>query len=463
MRKNKYTIVCLALLLMACNKYLDVTPKGIVIPSTTAQYEGMLNSPTLSQTFQPELLTITDDVYYTADINSTVTLTNAYLWREYINAEDQNSPAIWGNLYTAIYYSNVIINRVMDATDNSTLARKQQLLGEALTMRSYCYLDLLTVFAKAYNASTAATDPGLPLVTSTDVGDKTPPRSSVQATLDTMVSNLLYAVDYLPASNINKFRATRYGAYALLSRIYLYMADYTNAKKYAELALAAPHSYFNYNNATSTATLPKSPADPEVLWQRTSTDYTIPFQVLYSGDLRSYYDSSIAYASNPDLRYRYLSLTYSIGISRTTANSTYSNFGINFPEMDLTRAEVFARSGDATSAMTIVNTLRKNRIATASYVDLAPATAAQALTTVLAERRRELAYGGLRWFDMKRLDQDGRMPMVRRINAAIAATPTNSGTPAIQLDSLPPHSLRYTFQIPTRVQEFNPDMAKNPR
>jgi hypothetical protein len=55
------------------------------------------------------------------------------------------------------------------------------------------------------------------------------------------------------------------------------------------------------------------------------------------------------------------------------------------------------------------------------------------------------------------------MPMVRRINAAIAPTSTNNGTPAIQLDSLPPHSLKYTFQIPTRVQEFNPDMAKNPR
>ena len=119
----------------------------------------------------------------------------------------------------------------MSATDSSTVAKKQQVLGEAMVVRSYCYLDLLTVFAKAYNASTAATDPGLPLVTSTSVGDKTPARSSVQTTLDTMISNTLEAVNYLPASSINKYRLTVYGAYGLLSRIFLYMGDYTNAQK----------------------------------------------------------------------------------------------------------------------------------------------------------------------------------------------------------------------------------------
>ena len=54
--KNRSIIIYLALFLTSCHKYLDVTPKGIVIPSTTAQYEGMLNSPALTQTFPKELL-----------------------------------------------------------------------------------------------------------------------------------------------------------------------------------------------------------------------------------------------------------------------------------------------------------------------------------------------------------------------------------------------------------------------
>jgi hypothetical protein len=196
---------------------------------------------------------------------------------------------------------------------------------------------------------------------------------------------------------------------------------------------------------------------PEVLWQRTSSNYTIPFQVLYSPELKNIYDSSVVYTAHPDLRYRYLSVATNPGLSRNNPNGSYANFGITFPEMDLTRAEVMARTNDAAGAMGIVNTLRKARIQTAKYADLTAADAAEALTIVLAERRRELAFAGLRWFDMKRLDQDGRMPVVRRANLA-----TNT-TPYMLLDSLVPHSVKYTFQVPIRVQQFNPDMTLNPR
>jgi len=70
---------------------------------------------------------------------------------------------------------------------------------------------------------------------------------------------------------------------------------------------------------------------------------------------------------------------------------------------------------------------------------------------VLAERRRELAFGGLRWFDMKRLDREGRIPEVQRINVTTAEVEA----------TLPPHSPKYTFEIPVRVLNFNPGMERN--
>jgi len=455
MKKIKYIALLSALLLTACNKFLDVQPKGVIIPTKIGDYEGLLNSPTVTQTFSPELLYMTDDVYQYTLTTNTSTITNAYLWRQYINAESQNSPAVWGNLYNAIYFTNVIINGVPSATDG-TAAQKQELLGEALFLRAYCYMDLLTVFAKAYNSSTAASDPGLPLVTSTDVSEAAPQRSSVKAVLDTITANLQKAAISLPATNINKYRATKYAAYALLSRIALYQGDYTNAGNFAGQALAATHSTLDYNTFTSLTDFPTSSSNPEVLYQRTSSNYSIPFQVEYSDDLTSYFGSQ-PFTSNPDLRYRYLSATYLDGITRMSPDPVYSNFGMTFPEMDLTRAEVFARTGDISDAMTIVNTLRKNRIDAASYSDMTASSASDALTKVLAERRRELAFGGLRWFDMKRLNRDGLMTDVVRINRAQAS----SGTPAQQIGDLPPGSPNYTFQIPSRVQQFNPNMIKN--
>jgi len=52
---------------------------------------------------------------------------------------------------------------------------------------------------------------------------------------------------------------------------------------------------------------------------------------------------------------------------------------------------------------------------------------------------------------MKRLDRDGLMKDVKRINRE------NS---ELQ-ETLTPQSNRYTFQIPTRVRKFNPNMQVN--
>ena len=442
--KLKYTVVLLfiAIALCSCNKFLDIKPKGLILPEKVADYEGLLNSSTLTQTFQVSLLHFADDYLNDFDGLNQSPVANAYYWRPLITINQKADPEVWGPLYNAIYSTNVIINNVMEAKEG-TLEKKEQVMGEALVIRASCYLDLLTVFAKAYNPATAATDPGLPLVTSTDVTDAAPGRSSVKVTLDRITNDVLTASALLPVSNINRYRVTKYVAYGVLSRLYLYMADYPNAKKFAEMALQAPHSSLNYNSFASNADLPQYELSPEVLWQRTSVDYSAPVFMLYSADLKTYFNDN-------DIRYSFLTTTNNSGLGRGSLSTSY-NFGIYFPEMELTRAEVLARQDDVNGAMTIVNALRKNRIRTAAYADQTAGTGAEALTKVLAERRRELAFCGLRWFDMKRLDQEGKMPVINRINLetqAITAT-------------LAPRSAQYTFEIPIRVKMFNPGMELN--
>lgn len=442
--KLKYTVVLLFIAgtLGACNKFLDIKPKGLILPEKVADYEALLNSSTLTQTFQPSLLHFTDDYLNNFDGLNQSSVANAYYWRPIITINQKADPEVWGPLYNAIYSTNVIINNVMEAT-SGTLEKKQQVMGEALVIRASCYLDLLTVFAKAYNPTTAATDPGLPLMTSTNVTDVTPERSSLKVTLEHITNDVLTASATLPLSNINRYRPTKYVAHGILSRIYLYMADYPNAKKYAEMALQAPHSNLNYNAFASDTDLPEYELSPEVLWQRTSVDYTAPVFMLYSADLKTYFNDN-------DIRYSFLTTANSSGLGRGALPGSY-NFGISFPEMELTRAEVLARQDDFNGAMLIVNALRKNRIRTVAYADQTAGTGAEALSRVLAERRRELAFCGLRWFDMKRLDQEGKMPVVNRINL---------DTQAIEA-TLAPRSTKYTFEIPVRVQMFNPGMELN--
>jgi starch-binding outer membrane protein, SusD/RagB family len=101
--------------------------------------------------------------------------------------------------------------------------------------------------------------------------------------------------------------------------------------------------------------------------------------------------------------------------------------------------------------MELINMLRKKRIKADAYADESAVTQEEAIEKVLAERRREMAFSGQRWMDMKRLDADDRMPEVKRLNFETM----------VEDATLPPHSDAYTFEIPSRVLLFNPQMTKN--
>ena len=442
MKNNLFIfILIMAVSFTACDKYLDVKPKGLVIPEKLADYEGMLNSPTMVQTFPINLLDFTDDVFNKIDAVNQSPTANGYYWRPMLTINEKASPDIWGPIYRCIYDANVIINGV-PAVPDGTKEEKDKVIAEAKVIRANNYLELLTVFAKAYDPAAAATDPGMPMVTSIDVTDDVPARSSLKATLDAIIADVKAAIDVLPASNVNRYRVTKYAAAGLLSRIYLYMGDFPNAAIYTDKALEATHALLDYNSYADDTQMPVYDLNPEVLWQRAAVSGS-PIFMIYSDDLKTYFNSS-------DIRYSFLTVTNNDGLGRASLPGRYS-FGIGFPEMYLTKAELLARNNHPNEAMDIVNMLRKKRIKTADYADQTAASGEDALAKVFAERRRELAFSGLRWFDMKRLDREGRMPEVKRINK------DNDQVEA----TLAPHSANYTFEIPVRVQMFNPTMELN--
>jgi len=105
--------------------------------------------------------------------------------------------------------------------------------------------------------------------------------------------------------------------------------------------------------------------------------------------------------------------------------------------MYLTRAECYARGGDATDAMNDLNTLMAKRWNnTVPFPTYTATSATDALNQILTERRKELCFRGLRWADLRRLNQDPAY--------AITLQRLLNGTTY----SLPPNDLRYTLLIP---------------
>jgi len=133
-----------------------------------------------------------------------------------------------------------------------------------------------------------------------------------------------------------------------------------------------------------------------------------------------------------------------------------TNSGTTVQEMHLIAAECAARGTAPNSLATALghlNQVRRNRYTGTPIEsrDFTSTNLSAVFTEVLAERRRELPFHGLRWFDMRRFDMENRMPAVTRTNAQNTVVAT-----------LEPHSSRYTLQIPIQVTAFNPDMPQNP-
>ncbi|MBE9600032.1 RagB/SusD family nutrient uptake outer membrane protein [Pedobacter sp. MC2016-24] len=441
-----YTLAIPAILTVSCKKFLDVKPKGVIIAETIQDYQAVLNSETVLNPFGLN----TPIVFPTDDINdATFSLQsqtspkgNIYFWTAYIN-NSSIRPDLWADLYSQIANLNVVTEGVLSATDG-TEKQKKQLYAEAMVAKTFNYLHLLSFFAPAYNPANANVDYGVPYITSTDVSNSVPARGSLKSCYDQLIQDLVGAVQDLPENNINNTRVTKNAAYGMLARIYMCMGDYNNADKYTDLVLNSGKALIIDYNDYSGAQLPATNSSPEELWVR----YANNSSFRYADELLAKYDL------NTDLRIKFLSIKKADGTYNYGLQSYNPNRGITYAEIYLNKAECLARAGKIGEALDIVNnTIRKNRIESTAYTALTATNTESTIQLVLAERRRELAFKGLRWIDMKRLDQEGRMPAVKRI--------AKDGITV--LTTLEPKSKAYTFQIPLMVQSFNPNMPLNQR
>lgn len=137
---------------------------------------------------------------------------------------------VWQGVYTVINAANNIIFRVPDIAEGAiTEEKRAQFIGEAKFVRSLSYFFLVRAFGHVPLKLTATTE---------DEDQAAIPQSEPEAIYAQIVTDLTEAIEQLPESyestEITKGRATRAAAQALLAKVYLYQASFTN-----DYALAA--------------------------------------------------------------------------------------------------------------------------------------------------------------------------------------------------------------------------------
>jgi len=430
-------LVCIAC--ASCKKYLDKTPNiALTIPTTISDFQNLVDQDILYQGANGLGLIGCDDYYVTNTtwLAQTAPGATGYNWQKDIF--QGKSSFDWNAGYKNIYNTNVILeglNTVPITTANQS--QWNSIKATALFYRAFAFFDLEEVFGKPYSKSGASTDLGIPLRLNSDLSAIST-RATVQAAYDQVLTDLKQSLNLAPTSIpvANRNRVSKPSAYGMLARVYLQMQDYTNAGLYADSSLKLYNTLIDYNTLSSTASFPFAyPANDEVslqAWRPAYTIYTnttpIVDSVVYSSYSSNDLRKIIFFAKNATTGNMYFKGSY-------TAQA-YPFAGIGTDEMLLIRAECYARAGNTSAAMSDLNTLLIKRWKTGTFTPYTASTSTDALTQVLKERRKELIFRGLRWIDLRRLNQDP--------NFAISLTRVLNGLTY----TLPPNDQRYTYPIP---------------
>lgn len=415
-------LVFIVIQFTSCKKYLDKNPdNSIAVPASLEEMQALLdNSRVMNIQTTPSLGESSCDDYFLLDetYNSFgESGRKIYTWR----IDNYNFQNDWSIGYRPVYYSNYCLDglkKIPITPDNKMKWEKAK--GSALFYRSYNFLNLMWVYAKAYDKSTAGADLGIVLRLHSDFNAPSK-RATVQECYDQIINDTKFAIDYLPSVPEHVMQPSKPAAYGLLARVYLSMRQYDSSLKYANLCLLGKSSLIDFNgdndiNGSIKRNNPFVKFNKETIFytEMNSISSNSPYEakidtVLYSsyetGDLRkvAYFRSNAGY--------------YQFKASYTAKSYIYFT-GIATDEMYLTRAESYARTGNITEAMNDLNTLLIKRWDnTVPYPVINAADATDAINKILDHRRKELHMRGLRWMDIKRLNRENRNIVLKRVIA----------------------------------------------
>lgn len=348
----------------------------------------------------------------------------------------------WQICYNKIMGCNTVIDYMDRVTGEEKT--KNNMRGQALVLRAYYYLLLVNYYGLPYNYGDPTQNLGVPLKLEMAVTDGFMERNTVAEVYEQIVTDLEEGIKLLEENKIDMslYKISVLAGEAILSRVYLYMEDWDNALKYADMVLqekptltslaSAPEDAMQYQGSNTWAVYNESTSD-EIIWmyggRREFSCYpggngiaTAPYSV--SDELMDLYEFSAESDNHLDLRY-YMYFKYDAWIDwsiflptiypaygfKGGKNDKWASQGIRTAELYLNRAEAYVHKFMETGednyrvlALEDLNKLRENRYDTrnVAYNKVNFTDADELWQFYKDERRRELCFEGHRWFDLRR-------------------------------------------------------------
>jgi len=114
-------------------------------------------------------------------------------WNEHTIPTSLTSELLWYHRYNIIVHANYLINGI-EESDFAETPELFEVLGQAHTYRAYAYLSLVQHYGRGYLIGNPTTDPGVPILFSSESPFTSEPRSTVQEVYDQIESDLNAAI-----------------------------------------------------------------------------------------------------------------------------------------------------------------------------------------------------------------------------------------------------------------------------
>ncbi|MEP7278269.1 MAG: RagB/SusD family nutrient uptake outer membrane protein [Bacteroidota bacterium] len=487
--KNILSIICLSLLAIfinGCAKTLDKLPDNRAVITNVDQVTQLLTSAYPHASYMAFTEPLSDNAEdkgaapATADPESYQINSQAYRFEDVTTVKFDSPVAYWDSCYKAIAVANQALIYCNNADSASYSAQK----GEALVCRAYAHFMLVTLFAKTYDPTTAATDPGIPYVTKPqDNVFQSYTRgtvASVYANIENDLTRGLSLIQDKIYGTAPKFHFTLQAAHAFAARFYMFKQDYAKVITHATTVFGSsdPATLIR-NQVTNYATLQYAQlafnynlsADPaNILLQEAQSNYFdnyasyrygygqgINASFINAGNVTGGALGVITYGATPQVFNFPKWSPYNVGDARNNVRYGVAPL-FSMEEVLMNRAEAYVRTANSPAALIDLNAWvsrnikaynpASHNITTAKAMNFYGLPADSALIeTALDFKRVTYMQEGLRWFDLIRL----KRPIIRYAGS-------DFGTIVATIN---PDDKRRVLQLPVEATQYG--VPLNPR
>jgi starch-binding outer membrane protein, SusD/RagB family len=396
-----------------------------------------------------------------------------------VNTLPTNSVTNWSAVYRTINYCNTVIDfapGVLSKDNTFTQAQLNGYLAEARALRALMYFYLVRTFRDVPLKLTS---------TSSDADLQQLPKTSADTVLNQIVTDLAFADSnavFTQGSTLyDKGRITKYTVKAIEADVFLWMDKYQECSDACDFIaasrkfglVAGNSGWFNtlYVNGNSNESIFEFQFDAQKLNSFYGMFFSRP-RFLASADVMDQVYTIDYINDQKDIRGEGASVRTSdntiwkyIGVDARgarAADASYAHwFVYRYADVLLMKAEALIQMGRGAEALVFINAIRARANALPQTNPNPDVNDKRQMTDfLLAERAREFAFEGKRWYDILRNAKRDNYARMDLINTMVV----NAVTPARVQSALGKYKDPNSHYFPIYVNEINadPNLIQNP-